>query len=433
MLARRARFAVSVALAVAAVSTTTSIARANIVGCVIDPVDLTCGFAGHCMNDAQCYEADHVSRCFQTDVGTPGICAPNCNALFACNGDGDCPDFVGLNRSCRMVSTPLGTASGICQYTAPPGRMAVGICGDAASWITACFTPTGSWADGDCDRDGHLNGVDPHPCIMDSSTVPDLLPVPNPFCLPGPICEGTTDACHPVLRCDPSPSSFDCTTLGVAAPWVCSTTLHSTDTAICHPPCDATLDCSESRTCGIGATFVACTDITGGPMGTLSRCELTCTCASPDPIDAASLDGDCDLDGAPNRCDPTPCVHHTTDTGGGACTPSLACLPPPDAGIPDASVVLDGGNASDGGAGVDAGSDDAGSIDDAGTDDAGAVDDGGGSALDASTLPARLPSFAGGGGCRCGAASPSPPSRGAWLSLVGLALVVVGRRAARRR
>jgi hypothetical protein len=129
--------------------------------------------------------------------------------------------------------------------------------------------------------------------------------------------------------------------------------------------------------------------------------------------------GDCDGDGAPNGCDDEICMpgggtSTCTSVPGVGCTPSYT--PPPDAGVdagPDSgSDAGDAGGESETDGGSNVTPTDGGS---------GGIDGGAGG---------HVPSFGGGGGCRCAVGSRQAPL-GSILFGLALGIVIAQRRRSR--
>ncbi len=172
---------------------------------------------------------------------------------------------------------------------------------------------------------------------------------------------------------------------------------------------------------------------------------------------ASYLEGDCDGDGVPNRCDACPCVGRGGALTDGAMCGMSGCPPCPvrDGGAGDASTGTDGGTVADAGvavdgavivdagAGTDGGHD--GAVVDASAGDAATSRDGAGGTSEGATVGSpdgssgpgadggRGVGFEGGGGCACGVARGA---EGTWfpvLALLGLLGVRRSRSRARSR
>ncbi len=400
---------------------------------------VTCPTTRSCTDDAQCFGMG-LGRCVRGNGGSSGVCSPNCNPIFRCSSESDCPTFDPLVATCRTTS--ISGVPGICEYHDPSDRPFVTLCGSGTATLAqfrACFSPAGHWADGDCDGDGTPNGVDAAPCSSsNAATVPA---VASPFCLGGQICEGTSNVCTPFIRCTNGSTECDAVAASISTSgWECSALPAAPTTYFCHPSCNATAHCSDTVTCGVlGACRMVDATLSMCVPSALASCASTCS-----PLDWATGQGDCDGDGAQNGCDTSPCT-----VGAATCLYNHICtidagVSTSDAGIPvgDAFVSLDAGadasSQGDASTESDAAEPDASeqpdgsATDDAGTRDGGRTMDGGGSAIDASPgVDAAGQGFNGGGGCRCTIVGANvPASRGAWL-VVMLALVM--RHRARRR
>jgi hypothetical protein len=432
-----------------------------------------------CGTDAECFAASG-QRC------VAGNCADDCGSLFTCNSNSDCPTFDPAVGHCQLAAVG-GGANGVCVYNdSSSAAIVTTLCttGGTATLtrVQDCFDHGSNWSMGDCDNDGVANGSDHDPCNpTDMGLVPSMR---SPFCLGGRICEGLSSVCGPVLRCASSECAAAAARFGATSTWQCSLVPGSSSQRVCQPPCDATAQCAGSFIdCGSFGTCVA----TGGA----SYCEAT-RLASCGPgcragtLDWASPNGDCDMDGAQNGCDPNPCnggagdAHCTyngslcarldagtmtrdastglVDGGFDASRPFDASTGFPDAfiGSGDASFTIPDGNltlpdasftpdvsipfdaaVTDQDAFVVPGEDafvvpgeDAAQSVDAGRD-AGARADGGNTAMDASATPPTMTpglGFGGGGGCRCSAPGRGPRPIGTALVALGLALAIVRRK-----
>jgi hypothetical protein len=296
--------------------------------------------------------------------------------------------------------------------------------------VANCFAGQ-SWALGDCDTDGILNGVDGAPC--DGTLRGTIASVPSPFCLPGRICEGTSNVCAPFLRCSSSDTCVGtASVIGATGPWECSVLPGITST-FCHPSCDATAHCNGTTDCGSGSCLPV--------SGSLSMCSPSAvtTCASSciaDPLDWSTAQGDCDGDGAQNGCDPSPCR-----AGDSPCAYNHVCVVDAgvrtlDASVPDAASAPDAGNVPDAGTGPDDAS--SSQIDAAPPDDASTLpmdastqpsDGGGNVAMDATGPGETTPGlgFGGGGGCRCGVAGGRQRGDAEGYFALGIVIAVLSR------
>lgn len=381
----------------------------------------TCPPSLSCNDDAECF-GQGAGRCvFSSGGGGGGTCSPDCSATFTCTGDADCPSFDPLVANCQPTSTTA--VPGVCLYHDPSDRPYVTLCTSTGTpatlaQIRACFAGT-SWALGDCDGDGVTNGVDANPC---DGTVTSTIPTaPSPFCLPGRVCEGTSNRCAPFLRCNSTDSCVAAAgRVGALGAWECGP-VPGTSASFCHPSCDATVHCSGTMDCSfLGSCRLVDATLSMCLPTRMSSCASGC---SSNPLDWASGQGDCDGDGAQNGCDPNPCL-----TGDTPCTFNHICSI--DAGVTtiDASVADASTGLTDGGTTTS----DAASLEDAAsTEDAATVPmDGGNVAMDASAPPQTTPGlgFGGGGGCRCAVAGGrARGDAGAYLGLA-IAMIVVARR-----
>ena len=425
-----ASFAISMTLAAPARADVTPCAGAGGASGMV-----TCPTTRSCADDAQCFGLG-MGRCVRGNGSSAGVCSPDCNPIFRCSSESDCPTFDPLVATCRATS--ISALGGICEYHDPADRPLVTLCGSGTATLAqfrACFSAAGDWAGGDCDGDGTLNGVDAAPCSSsNTATVPA---VASPFCLPGRICEGTSNVCAPFIRCMNGSTECDAVAATIATSrWECSAFPAAPTAFFCHPSCNATAHCGGLVGCGaLGACRMVDATLSMCVPSALASCASSCS-----PLDWASGQGDCDGDGAQNGCDSSPCTvgttvcmyNHTCSIDGGVGTS--------DAGTSDASVSGDAGadasRPGDAATESDAAEPDAseqpdGSATDGGTADAGRTMDGGSSASDAGAgVDAAGQGFGGGGGCRCTIVGANvPASRGAWL-LVMVALFM--RRRARR-
>jgi MYXO-CTERM domain-containing protein len=393
----------------------------------------TCPPPVSCIDDAECFGAGG-GRC------AGGHCSANCGSLFECNSTSDCPRFDPLVPTCQRAT--VTGANGFCIYADaaanPVTTLCAGAAGTAVSYasVRACFSAGPDWSMGDCDGDHVPNGIDGDPCSAVMLSM--RLPTPNPFCLPGHVCEGTTSVCAPFLRCgSDDPCIATAGHIGATGPWQCLPVPGVSSIHVCQPSCNATAQCTGAADCGgFGTCTASGTAVSFCESSRIMSCAPSCMSRT---LDWVSANGDCDGDGAQNGCDANPCA-----PGDPHCVANAAICSPdplPDAGtdaaiFPFSDAGRDAGNVStpDVGRTLDASNPGDASLQlpDASTpaDDAASQSmDGGGSGIDAraiETTPGL--GFGGGGGCRCAAPGQARSSTGAALVMLVLAASFARRR-----
>ena len=312
-------------------------------------------------------------------------CIPNTAFGICCSADTDCPMITGATAAC--MSSSIADA-GLCvelgrSYCGPDGSLDPAI-------ARRCHTGPGGvpvrWILGDCDGDGVTNGDE-----VTDGTNPCMIPSPRGI-WDGAQCVQQQTGCSLTRSCGATASgpSGTCVLADDDNGRRCVPTgevLYCADGAlVCAPDLVEVPDSS-----GMGSGHVWCVP---GHCAGVSGIDLA-DCVVKDGEPVVFSEGDCDGDGTKNGDELS---------GGGDGNVCGADGPPPDAGLPG---------------------------DDAGvpTGDAGSSPfDAGGSAIDAGPGGTN-PSFEGGGGCACRAAtgSRSGPA-GAIVALLAIGAVLLRRK-----